>query len=94
MKQFSFTNARNMAVKAEIDDEESAEQPSSVRQCSRLLKGVLRPIINTSVFSEFSIKLFHKFLNLVCFTKLRRNIELNIISMTVKANPVFPKGNM
>ncbi len=33
------------------DDEESTEQPSSVRQCSRLLHvGVLGPIINTSVF--------------------------------------------
>ncbi len=40
-----------------IDDEESTEQPSSVRQCSRLLLvGVLGPIINTSVFSEFSSK--------------------------------------
>ncbi len=60
------------------DDEELTEQPSSVRQCSRLLLlGVLGPIINTSVFSEFSSKklplfyinfAFHKFLNLVCFT--------------------------
>ncbi len=33
------------------DDEESTEQPSSVRQCSRLLiVGVLGPIIDTSVF--------------------------------------------
>ncbi len=33
------------------DEEESTEQPSSVRQCSRLLLvGVLGPIINTSVF--------------------------------------------
>ncbi len=39
------------------DDEEFTEQPSSVRQCSRLLLvGVLGPIINTSVFSEFSSK--------------------------------------
>ncbi len=39
------------------DDEEFTEQPSSVRQCSRfLLVGVLGPIINTSVFSEFSSK--------------------------------------
>ncbi len=39
------------------DDEESREQPSSVRQCSRpLLVWFLGPIINTSVFSEFSIK--------------------------------------
>ncbi len=38
------------------DDEESREQPSSVRQCSRLLHvGVLGPIINT-FFSEFSSK--------------------------------------
>ncbi len=64
------------------DDEEFTEQPSSVRQCSRLLLvGVLGPIINTSVFSEFSSKkitrhpvfyidyAFHKFLNLVCFTR-------------------------
>ncbi len=35
------------------DDEESTEQPSSVRQCSRLiLVGVLGPIINTSVFFQ------------------------------------------
>ncbi len=59
-------------------DEESTELPSSVRQCSRLLLvGVLGPIINTSVFSEFSSKKllviqffyidysFHKILNLV-----------------------------
>ncbi len=33
------------------DDEESREQPSSVRQCSRLLlMWFLGPIINTSVF--------------------------------------------
>ncbi len=39
------------------DDEEFTEQPSSVRQCSRLLLvGVLGPIINTSVFTEFSSK--------------------------------------
>ncbi len=39
------------------DDEESTEQPSSVRQCSRLLLvWFLGPIINTSVFSEFSSK--------------------------------------
>ncbi len=37
------------------DDEESREQPSSVRQCSRLLLvWFLSLIINTSVFSEFS----------------------------------------
>ncbi len=35
------------------DDEESTEQPSSVRQCSRFLHAeVLGPIINNSVFSE------------------------------------------
>ncbi len=63
------------------DDEESREQPSSVRQCSRLLLvWFLGPILNTSVFSEFSHPeiirhpvfyieyAFHKFLNLVCFT--------------------------
>ncbi len=63
------------------DDEESREQPSSVRQCSRLLPvWFLGPIINTSVFSEFSSKklfiiqffyidyAFHKLLNLVYFT--------------------------
>ncbi len=39
------------------DDEESREQPSSVRQCySLLLVWFLGPIINTSVFSEFSSK--------------------------------------
>ncbi len=39
------------------DDEESREQPSSVRQCYRLLLvWFLGPIINTSVFSEFSSK--------------------------------------
>ncbi len=64
--------------------------------------GVLDPIINTSVFSELSCKKllvihffistihFHKFLNLVCFTGQRRKIEHSIISITVKANPVFP----
>ncbi len=39
------------------DDEEFTEQPSSVRQCSRLiLVGVLGPIINTSVFSELAVR--------------------------------------
>ncbi len=39
------------------DDEESTEQPLSVRQCLRLLLvGVLDLIINTSVFSEFNSK--------------------------------------
>ncbi len=43
------------------DNEESTKQLSSVRQSSRLLlggyyMGVLGPIINTSVFSEFSSK--------------------------------------
>ncbi len=60
MKKCSFTNARNMSKERLLsnstprfltDDEESTEQPSSVRQCSRLLLvGVLGPIINTSVF--------------------------------------------
>ncbi len=36
------------------DDEESREQPSSVRQCSRLLLvWFFGPIINTSVLLEF-----------------------------------------
>ncbi len=39
------------------DDEELREQPSSVRQCTRLLLvWFLGPEINTSVFSEFSSK--------------------------------------
>ncbi len=39
------------------DDEDLREQPSSVRQCSRLLLvWFLGPIINTSVFAEFSSK--------------------------------------
>ncbi len=49
------------------DDEELREQPSSVRQCSRLiLVGVLGPIINTSVFSEFIIELFFQCLGSLC----------------------------
>ncbi len=51
------------------DDEESTEQPSSVRQCSRLLLvGDLGPIINTSFFSEFSSKtlLVNSFLYRLC----------------------------
>ncbi len=39
------------------DDEELTEQPSSVRQCFRLLLvWFLGPIINNSVFLEFSSK--------------------------------------
>ncbi len=39
------------------DDDESRKQPSSVRQCSRLLLvWFLGQIINTSVFSEFNSK--------------------------------------
>ncbi len=82
------------------DDEETREQSSSVRQCSwLLLVWFLGPIINTSVFSEFSSKklfviqffyidyAFHKFLNLVCFTGPWIIIEQSIISI---ANPMFP----
>ncbi len=58
MKKITF---RNVSVKGEIainstprfltDDEELREQPSSVRQCSRLLLvWVLGPIINTCFF--------------------------------------------
>ncbi len=63
------------------DEEELREQPSSVRQCSRLLLvWFLGSKINISVFSEFSSKklfviqffyidyAFHKFLNFVFFT--------------------------
>ncbi len=40
------------------DDEESREQPSSVRQCSRLLiVWFLGPIINTSVFPVPSLNI-------------------------------------
>ncbi len=67
MEKCSFTNARNLAFEKIFlsnsmprfltDDEELTEQPSSIRQCSRLLHAkVLGPIINTSVFSEFSSK--------------------------------------
>ncbi len=62
MKKCSFTNARNMAVKERLlsnstprfltdEEEEFTEQPSSVRQCSRLLLvGVLGLIINICFF--------------------------------------------
>ncbi len=82
------------------DDEESTEQPSSVRQCSRLLLvGVLDLIINTSLFSEFSSKkllVIHFFIltmhsitfSIWCVSP--SNIELSIISITVEANPMFP----
>ncbi len=59
MEKCSFTNARNMFFEGKIAIKKYAikEQPSSVRQCSRLLHAkVLGPIINTSVFSEFSSK--------------------------------------
>ncbi len=65
MKKFSFTNARereekllsNSPPRFLTDDEESREQPSSVRPCSRLiLVWFLGPIMNPSVFSEFSSK--------------------------------------
>ncbi len=47
----------NSTLKFLTDDEELTGQLSSVRQCSRLLHvGVLSPIINTSVFPEFSSK--------------------------------------
>ncbi len=76
------------------------EQPSSVRQCSRLLLvGVLGPIVNTSVFSEFSskkllvIQFFISTMHSISFSiwcvspGREENIELSIISITVKANP-------
>ncbi len=52
-------------------DEESREQPSSVRQSSRLLLlWFLGPIMNTSVFSEFSSKKLFviQFLYRLCFS--------------------------
>ncbi len=62
-KKCSFTNARNEERLSKerllsnstprflTDDEESTEQPSLVRQCSRLLLvGVLGPIINLCFF--------------------------------------------
>ncbi len=69
------------------DDEESREQPSSVRQCSRLLLvWFLGLIIKNLVVRNYSSSVFfyidyafHKFLNLVCFTRPWRNIELSII---------------
>ncbi len=58
------------------DDEEFTEQPSSVRQCSRLLLvGVLGPIINTSVFSEFSSK---KLLVIQFFISTMHSISFSI----------------
>ncbi len=43
----------NSTLRFQTDDEESREQPSSVRQCSRLLPvWFLGPIINTSVFFQ------------------------------------------
>ncbi len=85
------------------DDEESREQPSSIRPCSRLLiVWFLGPIINTSVFSEFSskklfvIQFFISTMHSISFSIWSvslgpwRNIELSIISITVKANPMFP----
>ncbi len=60
MKKFSFTNARNVAVKGEIvikstprfltDDEESREQPSVLDSVSLLLVWFLGLIINTCFF--------------------------------------------
>ncbi len=64
----------NSTPKFLTDDEESTEQPSSVRQRSRLLLvGVLGPIINTWFFFEFNSKkllAFHKFLNLIFNSRL------------------------
>ncbi len=65
------------------------------------LWGVLGPIINTSVFSEFSskkllviqffISTMHSIsFSIWCVSPGREEIELSIISITVKANPVFP----
>ncbi len=84
------------------DDEEFTEQPSSVRQCSRLLLvGVLGPIINTSVFSEFSSKkllviqffyidyAFHKFLNLVCFHQAVKKYRAEYHQHNSESYPVF-----
>ncbi len=74
-----------MAVKGEIsnstnrllaNDEEFTEQPSSFRPCSRLLLlGVLGPIINSSVFSEFSSK---KLLVIQFFTSTMHSISFSI----------------
>ncbi len=79
MKKCSFTMLETCLSKERLlsnstprfltDDEETTEQPSSVRQCSRLLLvGVLGPLINTSVFSEFSSKklLLIQFLYRLC----------------------------
>ncbi len=43
-----------------LTDDEFTEQPSSVRQCSKLLHvWVLGPIINTSVFQNLSVRNFY-----------------------------------
>ncbi len=57
----------------------------------------LGPMINVNFFSDWVVirhpvfyndYAFHKFLNLV-FSPGREEIELSIISITVKANPMF-----
>ncbi len=66
----------NSTLRFLTDDEEFTEQPSSVRQCSRLLLvGVLGPIINTSVFSEFSSK---KLLVIQFFISTMHSISFSI----------------
>ncbi len=58
------------------DDEESTEQPSSVRQCSRLLLvGVLGPIINSSVFQNFAVR---KLLVIQFFISTMHSISFSI----------------
>ncbi len=89
----------NSTTRFLTDDEESREQPSSVRQCSRLLRvGVLGPIINfqnlavrnDSSSIVFVLSTMHSIsFSILCVSPGRENIGLSIISITVKANPVF-----
>ncbi len=72
------------------DDKEFTEQPSSVRECSKLLHvGVLGPIIKTSVFSEFSSKklLVIQFLYRLCILLVSQFLTPCLLM-------IFPNGNM
>ncbi len=89
--------------------EESAEQPSSVRQCSRLLiVGGLGPIINTYFFQNLVVRNYSSstFLNRLCIQKVSqfgvfhqvmkkyRVSSAKQCKLTLCFLMIFPRGNM
>ncbi len=86
MKDCSNQRLLNSTPRFITDEKELTEQPSSVRQCSRLLHvGFLGPIINTSAFSEFSSK---KLLVIQFFVSTMNSVSFSIWCVSPGRNEI------